>query len=267
MDPTQTPAMNNSLLMRLDAIALALRDSGQACALLGLGSVGRERSRLDAYSDLDFFVIVDPGLKARYIQDLDWLAAAHPLDWHFQNTADGHKALMSDGVLCEFAVFEAHELARIPYAPGQLVWSREDFDQSLAAPRLPLPTTTLPDESWVVGEALSCLFVGMQRWCRGERLSAMRFVQGYALDRLIELDCVRNPSSAFAERDPFNPERRLEQRQPALGAELAQLCPGYDHTPAAALAMLCALERRGAVLNAPMVKRIHAMTERAMRAA
>jgi hypothetical protein len=74
------------LLQRLDAIGQALRDSGQGLALLGLGSVGLETARIDTWSDLDFFAIVEPGSKARYLHRLDWLAAARPLAWHFQNT-------------------------------------------------------------------------------------------------------------------------------------------------------------------------------------
>ena len=58
------------LLERLDRIGESLRDSGHALALIGLGSVGLERERLDAHSDLDFFAIVEPGHKARYIERL-----------------------------------------------------------------------------------------------------------------------------------------------------------------------------------------------------
>lgn len=239
------------LLARLDAIAAALAATGQAQALIGLGSVGRETDRLDAWSDLDFFAVVDPGAKARYIDRLDWLAAAHPLAWHFRNTADGHKALMADGVFCEFAVFEPQELAAIPFAPGRLVWARPGTDPALAAPRRELPRRST-DETWIVGEALSCLLVGLQRWHRGERLSAARFVQGHALDRLIELDALRSHPVAG---DPFAGERRLEARQPALAAELPDLVPGYAHTPAAARALLAALERRGALLD-PAVTRL-----------
>jgi hypothetical protein len=93
------PAVSPTLLLdRLDAIGAALRDSGQALALLGLGSVGLETGRIDTWSDLDFFAIVEPGSKGRYLHRLDWLAAARPVVWHFQNTVDGHKALMDDGV-------------------------------------------------------------------------------------------------------------------------------------------------------------------------
>ncbi len=237
------------LLARLDAVGRSLADSGQGLALIGLGSVGRETHRLDAWSDLDFFAIVEPGHKARYIDRLDWLDRAAPLAWSFRNTVDGHKALMAGDVLCEFAVFEPQELAHIPFAPGRVVWKRAGVDETIAVPRRPVPAATLPDETWIVGEALSCLFVGLQRWHRGEKLSAARFVQGHALDRLIELEALRRPPPPG---DPFNRERRLERLMPALAAELPALVPGYAATPAAAVAVLQALQQRGALLNPAM---------------
>jgi len=244
------------LLDRLNAIGRVLQESGHALALIGLGSVGLETQRLDAWSDLDFFAIVEPGHAARYIDCLDWLAAAHPLAWHFRNTVDGHKALMADGVLCEFAVFKPQALGDIPFAPGRVVWRRDDVSPEIAQPRRPPPSAALADEEWIVGEALSCILVGLQRWHRGEKLSAARFVQGHALDRLIELDALRN---APAPGDPFNRERRLESRQPDLASELPALVPGYTATPAAAKALLHALEKRGAQLNGAMVARIRAL--------
>jgi len=245
------------LLQRLDAIGAVLADRGDALALIGLGSVGTETARLDEHSDLDFFVIVQSGSKRRYIESLDWLAAAWPLAWSFRNTVDGHKALMSDGVFCEFAVFEPDELQAIPYAPGRMVWAHADADPGWAVPRRAPAPSGLPDETWIVGEALSCLLVGLKRWHRGERLSAARFVQGHALDRLIELDPLRQPPAPEAPpADRFNRERRLEARQPALAAELPRLVPGYEHTPAAALALLDALRTRGAALDGTVVAAI-----------
>jgi len=251
------------LLARLDDIGRALAGRDDALALIGLGSVGLETDRLDEWSDLDFFVIVQPGAKGRYLENLDWLVAAHPLAWHFRNTADGHKALMADGVFCEFAVFEPAELDGIPFAPGRMVWRRDGVAESLAQPRRPPPASAPADETWIVGEALSCAFVGLQRWHRGERLSAARFVQGHALDRLIELDALRD-AGAGRGADPFNHDRRLEARRPALAAELPALLPGYLHTPRAALALLDALAARGALLDEAIVARIRALAAAAL---
>lgn len=236
-----TPAR---LLERLDAIGRALAARSDALGLLGLGSVGCDTGRLDAYSDLDFFVVVRPGAKPRYVEALDWLAAAQPLLWHFRNTVDGHKALMDDGVFCEFAVFEPQELARIPFAPGRWVWRRDELDARLAAPRVPLPSTELPDEAWLVGEILSNLIVGLQRLARGETLAAMRLIQMFAVDRVLQL-AERNALSSG--RDPFALERRAEQRHPELVPLLARVAQGYRGSPASACALLDWLQDRHAV--------------------
>lgn len=228
------------LLERLDAIGRSLALRPDALGLLGLGSVGRETDRLDAHSDLDFFVIVRPGAKGTYLTSLDWLEDAHPVMWHFPNTADGQKALMDDGVFCEFAVFEPDELSHIPYAPGRWVWRHPELDPSLAEPGLPLPSTRQPDAGWLVGEILSNLIVGLQRLARGERLAAMRLIQVHAVDRMLQLIERSTPGAA---RDLFSLERRVEQRHPGLPTVLTGAISGYEACPSAALAVLDWLEK------------------------
>jgi hypothetical protein len=236
---SQSPNFRGRLLDRLSRIADALRRDADALALLALGSVGAERERIDEYSDLDFFVIVSHGAKRRFIDDLTWLNHAQPLVWNFQNTADGHKALMSDGVFCEFAVFERGELAHIPYSPGQFVWRRDEIDESFARPHRELPQTR--ERVWLVGEALSNLLIGLGRYARGEKLAAMRMVQVYALDRLLEIKEQSVPTTT-APRDPFNVDRRLEQRFAGATPALDVLAGGYARTPDAAAALLDELE-------------------------
>jgi hypothetical protein len=108
---------------------------------------------------------------------------------------------MDDGVFCEFAVFEPHELAPIPFAPGRWVWRRDELDPTLGEPRVALPAAALPGEDWLVGEALSNLLVGLSRHARGERLAAMRLVQVTAVDRLLQL--VEQRAAVGGGRDPF----------------------------------------------------------------
>jgi hypothetical protein len=238
------------LLDCLEAVAAALRPRDDALALVALGSAVGGPPQLDAWSDLDFFVLVAPGAKARYLDRLDWLEAARPLVWSYRGTGDGGRALTDDGIVCDFAVYEPPELATAPFAPGRVVWRRAGVDASIATPR------RNTDEQWIVGDALACLLLGLWRWRRGEKLSAMRLVQGQALQRLVELDALRSRPPAG---DPFDVERRLEARQPRLAVELPRLAPGYERTPQAALALLEALRRRDAALAAPMVERIEAL--------
>lgn len=232
------------LLQRLDAIGHNLAQTPQALGLLGLGSVGRETARLDAHSDLDFFVIVAKGAKAAFLADLGWLTAGHPVLFHFQNTADGYKLLFADDVFCEFAVFEPDELTHIPYAPGRWVWRHPSLPEALAAPASTPASRRAP--AWLLGEALTNLYVGLHRYWRGEKLTAQRFVQHYAVDRVVEL-VLQRETPATGLTDPFTPERRLEQRFPQLAAQLPAFVPGYDQTPTAARAILAFVAQHWAV--------------------
>lgn len=245
--PTNRSVTPRVLQDRLASLGRGLSGRDDALALLALGSVGAETDRLDAWSDLDFFVLVSDGAKGRYIGNLDWLAAACPLVWHYQNTVDGHKALMADGVFCEFAVFEIHELSCIPYAPGRFIWRRNEVDGALACPKWPPPSTH--GAGWLVGEALSNLIVGLQRHARGEKLAAMRMIQVHSLDRVLELLELLQPGShdSFAARDPFNVDRRIEMRSSQVALALPIWAGGYEHTVPAALALLAALEAHNVV--------------------
>ena len=222
---------------RLQQIAgeLAARDG--TLALLGLGSVGKDTDRLDEFSDLDFFVIVDAGYKQRYISDLDWLTAIGPLAYSFLNTPDGHKALYEDGVFCEFAVFETAELPGIAFERGRVIWSRSGFDTGRLKPAPRAAEFGQSDTSFLLGELLTNLYVGLSRYARGERLSACLFVQNYAVARLISLLEIWNEAD-IAGGDPFSNDRRFEQRYPAHQPLVESLLAGYSGTPDSAERML-----------------------------
>lgn len=228
------------LLQRLDDIGTSLRVSGNALALLGLGSVGTETARLDAYSDLDFFAIVREGFKAEYIDNLNWLSNVNPIAFAFRNTVDGYKVLFEDGIFCEFAVFEPHELATIPFSAGRIVWKTGDFDESICQPADKTPSKPKPVE-FHLGEALTNLYVGMGRYRRGEKLSAARFIQSYAVDHILQLAShVETAQPALV--DQYNIERRFESRFPNIAAHLSAFIQGYDRSPESALAILEFLE-------------------------
>lgn len=236
------------LLERLEAIGASLAQSGDALAFVAVGS-SSATDRLDAYSDLDFFVVVRDGLKPRYVADLGWLEQVRPLAYSFQNTRDGFKALFDDGVFCEFAVFEAWELPGIPFAPGRIVWKAPEFDPALAQPNPIWTQRARQPVEWLLGEALTNLYVGLGRLHRGECLSATRFIQSLAVSRVIELAAlVETPRHDDA--DPFDADRRFEQRFPGVAAHLPEFVPGYERNIEAARAILAWLDAHFAVPQA-----------------
>lgn len=211
-------------------------------ALIGLGSVGIELNRLDHFSDLDFFVIAKKGSKAHYLEDLSWLTDIAPAAYYFANTADGYKFLYEDGVFCEFAVFDEAELAEAVFSPGRVVWKAQGVSETIGFPKRAIERKQESSTEWLIGEALTNLYVGLARDRRGEKLSAMRFIQSYAVDRILELAARIETGSAVG-GDEFNIERRYEQRFPALVGQLPELLQGYDRNRESALAALSYLER------------------------
>ncbi|MEO1036980.1 MAG: hypothetical protein AAFX44_15600 [Pseudomonadota bacterium] len=234
---TQSMDPKTRLLERLDQIAIEISKRDGTLALLGLGSTGRDTDRLDQYSDLDFFVIVEASTKQQFIADLAWLRGIRPLVYSFKNTVDGHKALFDDGIFCEFAVLSPDELMSIPFDNARLIWARDGFDVTSLEPSSRTPHFGEADEGFLVGEVLTNLYVGLGRYARGERLSACFFIQHHAVTKLLDLLELWGESTD-ASRDRFSNERRFEQRWPKHVPLIKALTPGYARTPEAAERML-----------------------------
>jgi hypothetical protein len=245
-DPTTHPAnpslgsMPERLMAFLDRLGEVLAARGDAVALLGLGSVGRDLHRLDEHSDADFFVVVDDAAaRQRYLDELDWLEAAHPIAWSFENSPVGRKALLEGGLFAEYAVFSLSDMATAGYPPGRVHWQRADAPAGLETPTAPLPGAPLLEEQ--VGEAITNLHVGLHRDLRGERLTATRFIQGYAVDRWVTvLDHLG--LGRGARQDVFVVDRGVERRFGPELLPLADLVPGYERNAHAAATLLGLLE-------------------------
>ena len=234
-------------LRRLDRFATVISETDDALAVLGLGSAGVEYDRFDDHSDIDFFLVVrDADAKRRYLEDIGWLEGfgaglgSGPA-YSFVNDANGRKALYADGLFLEYAVFTPDELPAIPFVGARVVWSRPGVQLDVSGPG-PAPRPALDTAPFHLGEALTNLYVGLHRELRGERLTAMRFIQVYAVDQVLALARLAD-SDRVRQRDPFEPTRRVDQ---AYGDELplASMVPGYSRKAAAAAATFDWLDSR-----------------------
>jgi len=224
-------------LARLDALATDLSGRGDVLAVLGLGSAGTELDRFDDHSDLDFFVVVkDERAKAHYAADLSWLAAAGPVAYQFANEPHGRKVMFDDGLLAEYAIFTVADLDEVPFVGARVVWQHPDAPADLAKRGRQLVGPAQDTVAFHLGEAVTNLFVGMHRELRGERLTATRFVQGFAVDRMLDLLRLTTtvqtappdrPGQLRFSRDPFDLSRRVERLYAPDELPLARLLPGY----------------------------------------
>jgi hypothetical protein len=229
-------------LRRLDELATFLAGRDDTIAVLGLGSAGAQRARIDEHSDLDFFVIVEEGARWRYLERIDWLEAPCPVLFSFAHDRNGRKALYEDGVFAEYAVFTPAELARIPFGAAKVVWRRDGAPAGLGQSEAPMPRTAYDTVEFHLNEALTNLYVGLHRELRGEHLSASRLIQSHAVDRVISL--LRLDKGEAPYRDPFDVSRRVERAYPPDVLPLAAMAPGYGHNLAAARATFAWLSHR-----------------------
>jgi lincosamide nucleotidyltransferase len=203
----------------IEQLIEAAKRHSSSIALIGAGSAGAEFSRMDKYSDIDFFLIVEEGASAQFINDNSWFGADLTIAFSFRDTDHGNKALLSNGVFLEFAIFTETELAKYGIPGLRTLWSREGFilpDFSTAT-----YAANERDISYYVDQALSNLYVGALRMRRGERLAALAMIERFALTNL--LIAYRRKKGAFVE-DLFNIERRAEK---SLGVDFSSLIYGY----------------------------------------
>lgn len=224
-------------LARLDHLATSLAGDSDVAAVLGLGSAGLEHDRFDEHSDIDFFVIVDTTeAKQRYLGDVDWLSPMGVVAYHHMNDPNGRKALFSDGLFVEYAIFTSEEVHAIPFAGARIIWQRHDGRIDVTAGAEIPPHTSLDTVTFHLNEALTNLFVGLHRELRGERLTATRFIQVFAVDRVLALTRLREPPTSH--RDPFEATRRVETAYPTLTGPLRHMIVGYEHNQESATAVL-----------------------------
>jgi hypothetical protein len=89
-----------------------------------------------------------------------------------------------------------------------------------------------------------------------QRLSAARFIQHNAVDRVLALTAQIEPATP-ASADSFAVERQVEQRYPELARLLPQFMQGYARSCESALAILAFLEAHWEV-NAALAAAIRA---------
>ncbi|QDO89443.1 MULTISPECIES: hypothetical protein [Ornithinimicrobium] len=225
-------------LLRLDDLAVHVATDPHVQAVLGLGSAGVQTHRFDDHSDIDFFLITDTiDTKDRYLQDTSWLQGfGGQVAFSFVNDPNGRKALLADGLFLEYAIFTPEQLAALPVTGARVVWSRGRVDPLALGAALPA-ATAMDTVDFHLNEALTNLYVGLHRELRGEHLAATRFIQVYAVDRVLAL--VRlDPATELDHPDPFEATRRIENASLPGGLPLHQMIRGYTDNLNAARAVL-----------------------------
>lgn len=224
------------LISRMNEIANSVKQKDGALAVLALGSIGIQQNRLDEYSDLDFFIIVDDDYKSHFIEDLHWLHEVFPISYAFKNTKDGYKILFEDDIYGEFAIFGRSEVPKVVQSQARLVWKHDQYHEPTLLISKNLPQQDEQGTSYHLEEALTNLYVGLSRALRNEKLSGQRYIEGYALNHV--LSYLRLSYPVDHDVDYFNVERRIEKHYPDIKEHLQLMCSGYNKLSLSAKSIL-----------------------------
>lgn len=203
---------------RLSANASA---NDEVIGLVFLGSAA-DHSRVDEWSDHDFYLVVKNGLGEKYRNDLGWIPDIEHAILTPRETAHGLKVVFDDGRVLEFAVFEDNELELSAANHWMVSVDKQAITermQKIAERSRPVGS---PEFSTEFELFLAQLLIGVGRFRRGEVLTAGQFIRSYIVKRLITLTRLAHapvPGSESKE-DNLDGFRRFELQYPSIARRI-----------------------------------------------
>lgn len=201
-----------------------LEDFPEVQGLMFAGSAA-DLSRVDQYSDQDFYLVVLDGKGEEFRRNLTWLPRPGEIVLSPRETEHGLKVFYRDGTMLEFAVFEVGELPnhlapkdnRVAYDIGGVGAVIEEIAKKST------PKQFRPADEYQL--FLTILYIGAGRIKRGEIIAGSQHIKSYAVNHLLGL--IRHyQRSENDTSDTLNRYRRFEFDYPEVGKEIGKLIEG-----------------------------------------
>lgn len=234
----------------LDELTSTLEADPAVVGLIALGSTA-DASFRDLWSDHDFWVITAHGSQSRYLDTFSWLPRAEEILMTGRHAPSGRAVFYRDGHKAEYIIFNPEEAAGGKIERFRVLIDRGDIGSLAESIRLRTreeraAALVRPDR---LENLCMLLWTTHERWERGERLSARRYIQ-FSIDSLLDLLAAHHGLDNSPLADELDTRRRLEQREPELGRELGRACL---LTPAEAGVVLLELARKRLEEKAPQL--------------
>jgi hypothetical protein len=195
----------------------------EALGLMFAGSAA-DLTRVDQYSDQDFYLIVQDGTAEGFRQQLSWLPHHKEILLSPRETEHGLKVLYRDGTMLEFAVFEIGELpTHMAPTDNRVVFDRGGVQEIIS--RITFKPSKPFDPVTEYELFLTLIQIGVGRVKRGEVLAGSQHIKSYALNHLLGLVRHFEPGSSASE-DALNRYRRFETSHTEIGKRLTRLIEG-----------------------------------------
>lgn len=201
----------------------ALERLDEVIGLVFVGSTANI-SRVDEWSDHDFFIITRPGSAEAMRQDLSWLPRHDHVAIAPRETEHGLKVVYEDGQVLEFAVFNDSEFEVMSINSHSVVFDKTDITERIAV-IAPTPKNSGFDANREFQLLLSQILIGVGRARRGELLSARQFISSFAMNHALGLIryWIAPAPGRETDEDDLNRSRRFEFQYPEIGSALTAL--------------------------------------------
>jgi lincosamide nucleotidyltransferase len=220
-----------------EQLRAALESNSEVVGLVTLGTTADSNFR-DEWSDHDFWVITKAGAQDSLVQDLSWLPEAADIAITVEHAPSGRTVIYRNRHKVEFAVFDVNEAREGKIQRYRILIDRDQIADLIES--IHQQTLNQAQAAKARPRALQnlCVLVwsACERYCRGEMLSARQYLDGFAVNQLLNLLAASNDGS-----DELDPRRRLELSSPELAAELLTILK--EPVPAGALHLLEIAER------------------------
>ncbi len=232
----------------LDELRATLEADPLVLGLVALGSTADETYR-DRWSDHDFWVVTSRGAQARYLDTFSWLPRAADILMTVRHGRSYRSVVYADGHQAEYAVFDTEEAAGGKIERYRVLLDRGGVGDLAESIRLETrkERTSAPTRPDLLENFCTLVLTACERWRRGERLSAQRYVQS-SIDRLLDLLAAHGGLDGTRAADGLDPRRRLEQTEPQLARELERI---VSLAPCEAGVALVDLARGRLMMKAP----------------
>lgn len=199
-----------------------LRQRPEVTGLVFLGSAA-ELSRVDEWSDHDFFIFTLNEYCEQFRRDLTWLPDHEEISIAVRETDHGLKVVYRNGHVLEFAIFD--EVWQVLGVNDfEVLLDTCDITERLTRAKVN-SVPKLFDADRELSLFLSHLLIGVGRSRRGELLSANQFINSFCISSALKLiEFFGSPLPGTEEtRDNQNPFRRFEIRYPKFATEITKI--------------------------------------------
>jgi hypothetical protein len=176
----------------------------------------------DKFSDHDFFLITKQGAQSEFKNNFEWLPDSDNIIYYFQESEYAVKVLYNYGHIAEFGVVDRGDLKEVPLNNYRILIDKDGREEQIhnLAKKTEQDSQLITSNERLVGQIIFDLKIGIDRFLRGEKLSAFKKIKCLCIENLLILIQKNINTKQKEGTDNLDPFRRVELQYPTFGQKI-----------------------------------------------